>query len=63
VCTVTFYLSPRVLYDHVALLAHAVVDAPSLEGASAVLNALGVRTEYAFEQEMLRRGAQRYDQT
>jgi hypothetical protein len=63
VCTVTFYLSPRILYNHVALLASAVVDAPSLEGASAVLSALGVRTEYAFEQEMLRRGAQRYNQT
>jgi hypothetical protein len=62
VCTVTFYLAPRILYDHVALLASAVVDAASLEGASAILSARGVRTEYAFEQEMLRRGAQRYDQ-
>jgi hypothetical protein len=63
VCTVTFYLAPRILYNHVALLASAVVDAASLESASAVLSALGVRTEYAFEQEMLQRGAQRYDQT
>jgi hypothetical protein len=62
VCTVTFYLAPRILYDHVALLASAVVDAASLADASAILSARGVRTEYAFEQEMLRRGARRYDQ-
>ena len=63
VCTVTFYLSPRVLYEHVAALARLVVDAPSLAAASTILTNRGVRTEYAFEQEMLRRGVRRYDQT
>ena len=63
VCTVTFYLSPRVLYEHVAALARLVVDAPSLAAASTILTNRGVRTEYAFEQEMLQRGVRRYDQT
>jgi hypothetical protein len=62
VCTVTFYLSPRVLYEHVATLARLVVDAPSLAAASTILTSRGVRTEYAFEQEMLQRGVRRYDQ-
>jgi hypothetical protein len=62
VCMVTFYLAPRVLYDHVAALARAIADAPSLEAASTVLCDLGIRTEYAFEQEMQRRGVRRYDQ-
>jgi hypothetical protein len=62
VCTVTFYLSPRVLYEHVAALARLVADAPSLAAASTVLTDRGVRTEYAFEQEMLRRGVRHYDQ-
>ena len=62
VCTVTFYLSPRVLFEHVTTLPRAVADAPSLEAASIVLSNLGVRTEYAFEQDMQRRGVRRYDQ-
>jgi hypothetical protein len=62
VCTVTFYLSPGVLYDHVAALARLVADAPSLEAASTILTRCGIRTEYAFEQEMLQRGVRRYDQ-
>jgi hypothetical protein len=62
VCTVTFYLSPRVLFERVAALARAVCDAPSLHAASVVLTNLGVRSEYAFEQEMQRRGLHRYDQ-
>jgi hypothetical protein len=62
VCTVTFYLAPRVVYEHVAALARAIADAPSLEAASTVLCDLGIRTEYAFEQEMQRRGVRRYDQ-
>lgn len=63
VCTVTFYLAPHVLYDQVAALARAVGQAASLEEASAILVARGVRTEYAFEQEMQQRGIRRYDQT
>jgi hypothetical protein len=62
VCTVTFYLSPGVVYNHIATLARAVIDAPSLDAANTVLGDLGVRTEYAFEQEMLRRGVRHYDQ-
>jgi hypothetical protein len=62
VCTVTFYLSPRVLYEHVATLASAVHQATSLAAASTIICDLGVRSEYAFEQEMQRRGIQRYDQ-
>jgi hypothetical protein len=63
VCTVTFYLSPQVLYNHVAALARAVTHAASLEAANSTLIALGVRSEYEFEKEMLRRGIRRYDQT
>jgi hypothetical protein len=62
VCTVTFYLSPRVLYEHVAVPARAIAAAASLEAANTILCNLGIRTEYEFETEMLRRGAQRYDQ-
>jgi hypothetical protein len=61
VCTVTFYLAPGVLFEHVATLARAVTDAPSLQAASMVLTNLGVRSEYAFEQEMHQRGIHRYD--
>jgi hypothetical protein len=61
VCTVTFYLAPGVLFEHVATLARAVLDAPSLQAASTILISLGVRTEYAFEQEMQQRGIHRYD--
>jgi len=62
VCIVTFYLSPRVLYEHVAALARTVTTAPSLEAANTILCNLGVRTEYEFEKEMLRRGVRHYDQ-
>lgn len=62
VCTVTFYLSPGVLYEHVALLARVVNDAPTLEQASTILLDMGVRSEYAFELEMQRQGARRYDE-
>jgi hypothetical protein len=57
---VTFYLAPRVLYERVAALARLVADAPSLEAASALLVERGFPSEYAFEQEMLRRGARQY---
>jgi hypothetical protein len=62
VCTVTFYLSPRVLYEHVAALARAVSAAPSLEAASAILCDLGIRSEYELEKELQLRGLRRYDQ-
>jgi hypothetical protein len=60
VCTVTFYLSPRVVFEHVAVLARVLRDAPSLEAASALLCELGMPSEYAYEQEMLRRGLRHY---
>jgi hypothetical protein len=62
VCTVTFYLSPGVVFEHVATLARAVSAAPSLEAANTILCNLGIRTEYAFEKEMFQQGVQRYDQ-
>lgn len=60
VCTVTFYLSPRILFEHVATLARAVRSATSLQAASTLIKNLGVRSEYAFEQAMWARGAQHY---
>jgi hypothetical protein len=62
VCTVTFYLDPQVLYTQVATLARAVAQAPSLEAANSAILTLGVRSEYEFEKDMLRRGVRRYDQ-
>lgn len=62
VSTVTFYLSPGVLYEHVALLARVVNDAPTLEQASTILLDMGVRSEYAFELEMQRQGTRRFDE-
>lgn len=62
VCILTFYLSPRVLYEHVATLARAVRAAPSLDAASATLRDLGIHSEYELEKEMQRRGLRRYDQ-
>ncbi len=58
---ITFYLSPRVLFEQVAALARAVNTAPSLSAASTIIENLGVHSEYAFEQTMLARGAHRYD--
>ncbi len=58
---VTFYLDPRVVYTHVARLAQALADAPTLAAASARLEAQNLPSEYAFEREMLRRGVRRYD--
>jgi hypothetical protein len=58
--SVTFYLAPRVLYERVATLARLLAEAPSLEAASALLVERGFPSEYAFEQEMARRGASHY---
>jgi hypothetical protein len=49
------------LYEHVATLARVVCSATSLQAASALIEDLGVRSEYAFEQAMWARGAQRDD--
>jgi hypothetical protein len=45
----TFYLDPLVAMDTAARLADAVVEAPSLRDANAILHRLGVRTELDFE--------------
>jgi hypothetical protein len=46
---VTIYLDPEATVRSAARLAHAVMDAPSLEDANGALNALGVRTELDLE--------------
>jgi len=45
----TFYLDPEVAMATAARLADAVVDAPSLQDANAILHRLGVRTELDYE--------------
>lgn len=60
VCTVTFYLDPRVLYTHVAAIARAVAAAPSLAAASEIVVGLGLHSEYAYELEQARRGRRSY---
>jgi hypothetical protein len=45
----TFYLDPLVAMDTAARLADAVVEAPSLRDANAILHRLGVGTELDFE--------------
>jgi hypothetical protein len=45
----TFHLDPLVCLDSAARLADAVVDAPSLADANAILHRLGVRSELDYE--------------
>ena len=47
----TVYVDPEAAVDSAARLAAAVVEAPDLESANGVLNALGVRTELDLERE------------
>jgi hypothetical protein len=47
----TFYLDPLLAMASAARLADAVVDAPSLRDANAILHRLGVRTELDYELE------------
>ncbi len=47
----TFFLDPRIAMATAARLADAVVDAPSLQDANAILHRLGVRTELDYELE------------
>jgi hypothetical protein len=49
---ITFYLDPLIAMDTAARLADAVVDAPSLESANAILRRLGVRSELDYETDM-----------
>lgn len=54
VAALTFYFDPLVALDTAARLADAVVDAPSLEAANAILHRLGVRSELDYERDMQR---------
>jgi hypothetical protein len=51
----TFYLDPTVAVSSVARLAHAVIEARSLEGANEELHRLGVRTELDYERSRVER--------
>ena len=53
----TFYLDPLVALATAARLADAVVDAPTLQDANAILRRLGVRSELDYEVEMQRTAA------
>ena len=48
----TFYFDPGIAAATVASLAHAVMDAGSLDEANGVLHQLGVRTELDYERDM-----------
>lgn len=54
VAALTFYLDPLVAMATAARLADAVVDAPSLRDANAILHRLGVRSELDYELEAAR---------
>jgi hypothetical protein len=45
----TFYLDPQIAMATAARLADAVVEAPTLADANAILHRLGVRTELDYE--------------
>lgn len=51
VAAITFYLDPLVAMATAAHLADAVVDAPTLRDANAILHRLGVRSELDYELE------------
>jgi hypothetical protein len=57
IAALTFYLDPLIAMDTAARLADAVVDAPSLETANAILRRLGVRSELDYELEMAQQRA------
>jgi hypothetical protein len=48
----TFYFDPTIAATSVARLAHAVLDADSLDHANEILNRLGVRTELDYERSL-----------
>jgi len=49
--TVTFYVSPKVVYEKISKPARAVTDCQSLEDANNNLNKIGLKTELDFERE------------
>ena len=51
--TLTFYLSPSILFQSIARLAQAVASSTSLEGANDALHHLGVKSELDLERERL----------
>ena len=60
VCSVTFYLDPRVVVGRKSSLAHVVRKTKSLEEANDALHAMGLRTELDLEREMAALGTQDY---
>jgi hypothetical protein len=53
--TLTFYLTPSVVFESVARPARTVSSSTSLEEANTLLNALGIKTELDLERERARR--------
>ncbi len=51
--TVTFYLSPTVMYEKISKMARSVANAKSLEEANSALHELGIHTELDIEIERL----------
>jgi hypothetical protein len=57
--TLTFFLSPTALFDHLSRPAQAVGKTSSLEEANHALHALGLKTELDLERERYQAGAGR----
>jgi hypothetical protein len=54
--TLTFYLSPSILFEALSRPARAVASSRSLEEANEALHAIGLRTELDFERDRLGKG-------
>ena len=52
--TLTFYLSPAILYQSLARLAQAVTSSTSLEEANDALHLLGIKSELDIERERVK---------
>ncbi|MEE9252150.1 MAG: DUF1152 domain-containing protein [Thermodesulfobacteriota bacterium] len=55
VSTVTFYMSPGVVFEHISSTARAVAPCKSLQEAHEALHALGLRTELDIELDRLKK--------
>jgi len=53
--TVTFYISPTVVFEKVSTMARALADCKSLVDANDILHGLGIRTELDLEYDKLKR--------
>ncbi len=51
--TVTFYMDPRVVYEKISAPARMVYKTRTIEQASAILNAAGIRTELDIERDLV----------